>query len=118
MVSQPLKLANKFPDFSGSPNVHHVTMCTANLLGKHVPLRAQVILPPGCQATVAGRTMAILPESAEVLFNYFAIADAASALQAKLALIKAGPNFAEALTSAPRSMSSLAAATCPLLAAK
>lgn len=59
------KLANKFPDFSGSPNVHHATMCTANLLGEDVPLRAQVILPPGCQATVAGRTMAILPESRE-----------------------------------------------------
>ena len=59
------KLANKFPDLSGSPNVHHATMCTANLLGEDVPLRAQVILPPGCQATVAGRTMAILPESRE-----------------------------------------------------
>ena len=59
------KLANKFPDLSGSPNVHHATMCTANLLGEDVPLRAQVILPPGCQATVAGRTMEILPESRE-----------------------------------------------------
>lgn len=59
------KLANKFPDFSGSPNVHHATMFTANLLGESIPLRAQVILPPGCQANVSGRTMAILPESKE-----------------------------------------------------
>jgi len=59
------RLAHKFPDWSGAPNVHHATMCTANLLGKNVPLNAQVILPPGCQSTVAGRTMAILPESAE-----------------------------------------------------
>ncbi len=59
------KLANKFPDFSGSPNVHHATICTANLLGEDVPLRAQVIVPPGCQATVAGHPMAILPESPE-----------------------------------------------------
>jgi len=59
------KLANKFPDFSGSPNVHHMTICTANLLGEDVPLRAQIICPRGCQATVAGHRMAILPESPE-----------------------------------------------------
>jgi hypothetical protein len=59
------RLANKFPDFSGSPNVHHMTMCTANLLGEEVPLHAQVILPRGCQATVSGQAMAILPESLE-----------------------------------------------------
>jgi hypothetical protein len=59
------RLANKFPDFSGSPNAHHTTMCTANLLGEEVPLRAQVILPRGCQATVSGQAMAILPESLE-----------------------------------------------------
>src|SRR5207249_3869427 len=53
------------PDFSGSPNVHHATLCTANLLGEDVPLRAHVILPPGCQATVAGHPMAILPQSPE-----------------------------------------------------
>ncbi len=59
------KLANKFPDFSGSPNVHHATMCTANLLGEDVPLRGQVVLPCGCQSTVRGHTMALLPESSE-----------------------------------------------------
>lgn len=59
------KLANKFPDFSGSPNVHHTTICTANLLGEDVPLRGHVILPPGSQATVSGHPMAILPESPE-----------------------------------------------------
>lgn len=59
------KLANKFPDFSGSPNVHHATICTANLLGEDVSLRAHVILPRGCQATVAGHAMAMLPESPE-----------------------------------------------------
>jgi hypothetical protein len=59
------KLANKFPDFSGSPNVHHATMCTANLLGEDTPLRGQVILPRGCQATASGHQMAILPESSE-----------------------------------------------------
>jgi hypothetical protein len=60
------KLANKFPDFSGSPNVHHATIFLANLLGEAIPVRAQVILPPGCQATVAGHVMAMLPESSEV----------------------------------------------------
>jgi hypothetical protein len=59
------KLANKFPDFSGSPNVHHATMCTANLLGEDVPLRGQVIIPPGCHAMVSGRAMAMIPESHE-----------------------------------------------------
>jgi len=59
------KLAKKFPDFSGSPNVHHMTICTANLLGEDVPLRGQIICPRGCQATVAGHRMAILPESPE-----------------------------------------------------
>lgn len=59
------RLANKFPDFSGSPNVHHVTICTANLIGEDVPLSGQVILPGGCRANVAGQRMALLPESAE-----------------------------------------------------
>jgi hypothetical protein len=59
------KLANKFPDFSGSPNVHHTTICTANLLGEDVPMRGQVLLPRGCNATVSGHPMAILPESPE-----------------------------------------------------
>jgi hypothetical protein len=59
------KLANKFPEFSGSPNVHHSTICTANLLGEDVPLRSQVILPHGCQATVAGHLMVMLPQSPE-----------------------------------------------------
>jgi hypothetical protein len=59
------RLANKFPDFSGSLNVHHTTICTANLLGEEVRLRGQVILPRGCQATVSGHPMAILPESPE-----------------------------------------------------
>src|SRR5579871_5412029 len=59
------RLANKFPEFSGSPNLHHATLCTANLLGTDVPLYGQVMLPPGCQATVGGHSMAILPESAE-----------------------------------------------------
>ena len=40
-------------------------MCTANLLGEEVPLRAEVILPPGCQAIVSGHPMTMLPESAE-----------------------------------------------------
>src|SRR5258707_489865 len=53
------KLANKFPDFSGSPNAHHAAMCAANLLGEEIPLRGQVILPRGCQATVSGHRMAI-----------------------------------------------------------
>jgi hypothetical protein len=38
------RIAAKFPDCSGSPNVNHGTMCTANLLGIEVPLRPQVIL--------------------------------------------------------------------------
>lgn len=59
------RLANKFPDFSGLPNVHHATICTANLLGEHVPLCGQVIRPPGCHATVGGQSMALLPESRE-----------------------------------------------------
>jgi hypothetical protein len=59
------RLANKFPDFSGSPNVHHATICTANLLGEDVSLRGQVILPRGCQATVDGHRMALIPESPE-----------------------------------------------------
>ncbi len=59
------KLANKFPDFSGSLNVHHATICTANLLGEDVPLHDQVILPRGYQATVGGHRMALIPESSE-----------------------------------------------------
>src|SRR5581483_11716527 len=59
------KLANKFPDFSGLPNVHHTTICSANLLGVHVPLCGQVIRPPACHATVDGHSMALLPESRE-----------------------------------------------------
>src|SRR5687767_12649581 len=58
-------IADKFPDFSGTPNVHHTTMCTANLLGEAVPLRGQVIVPRGCRATVSDRQMAILPVSLE-----------------------------------------------------
>jgi len=59
------RIANKFPDFSGSPNVHHTTMCAANLLGEEVSLRGQVILPRGCDAKVSDRQMAILPVSPE-----------------------------------------------------
>ena len=59
------RLANKFPDFSGSPNVHHATICTANLLGEEVSLRGHVILPRGCEAIVSGHPMALLPESRE-----------------------------------------------------
>src|SRR3990172_3110174 len=59
------RIAAKFPDFSGSPNVHHRTMCTASLLGHEVPLRPQIILPRGCHATVSGHPVAILPESPE-----------------------------------------------------
>lgn len=59
------RLANKFPDFSGSPNVHHTTTCTAALLGEEVPMQGQVLLPHGCYATVSGHPMAILPESPE-----------------------------------------------------
>jgi hypothetical protein len=59
------KLAIKFPDFSGSPNVHHATICTANLLGEEVPQRGQVILPSGCQAIVSGHPMAMQPVSPE-----------------------------------------------------
>jgi len=59
------RIAYKFPDFSGSPNVHHATICTANLLGEDVPLKGQVILPRGCNATVSDRQIAILPVSLE-----------------------------------------------------
>jgi hypothetical protein len=60
------RIAYKFPDFSGSPNVHHTTMCTANLLGDEVPLGGHVILPRGFHAAVSDRQMAILPVSPEV----------------------------------------------------
>lgn len=59
------RLADKFPEFSGSPNVRHATICTANLLGEEIPFRSQVILPPGCQTDVAGRRISILPHSRE-----------------------------------------------------
>ncbi len=59
------RIAYKFPDFSGSPNVHHTTIFTANLLGDDVPLRGQVIIPRGFHATVSGRQMAIVPVSPE-----------------------------------------------------
>jgi hypothetical protein len=58
-------IAAKFPDCSGSPNVYHSTMCTANLLGEEVPLRPQVILPRGWHGSVAGQSLAVLPESPE-----------------------------------------------------
>jgi hypothetical protein len=59
------RIAAKFPDSSGSPNVYHVTMCTANLLGEEVPLRPQIVLPSGCRREVSGHLVAVLPESAE-----------------------------------------------------
>ncbi len=59
------RIAAKFPDSSGSPNVYHVTMCTANLLGEEVPLRPQIVLPSGCRGEVSGQLVAVLPESAE-----------------------------------------------------
>lgn len=58
-------IASKFPDCSGAPNVYHVTICTANLLGEEIPLSPQVILPAGCQGTVDGRNVVVLPERPE-----------------------------------------------------
>jgi hypothetical protein len=54
------RIACKFPDFSGCPNVYHTTILTANLLGEDVPLRGQVIIPRGFQAAVSGRQKAIV----------------------------------------------------------
>lgn len=58
-------LAEKFPDWSGSPNVHHRTMLTGNLMGEDVPMRGQVVFPRGYQAIVGGNKMVIYPESDE-----------------------------------------------------
>jgi hypothetical protein len=55
------RIAYKFPDFSGCPNVYHTTILTANLLGENVRLRGQVIIPRGFHATASGRQMAIVP---------------------------------------------------------
>jgi len=59
------RIADRFPGSSGSPNVHHVMMCTASLLGEKVPLRPQVVLPRGCEGTISGHLLSVLPESAE-----------------------------------------------------
>jgi hypothetical protein len=58
-------IAAKFPDYSGSPNVYHATMCTANLLGEDVPLGPQIILPRGCRTDLSGHLVDVLPESPE-----------------------------------------------------
>jgi hypothetical protein len=59
------RIADRFPGCSGSPNVHHAMMCTANLLGEEVPLRPQVILPRGYQGTISGHPVSVFPLSVE-----------------------------------------------------
>lgn len=58
-------LAMKFPDWSGCPNIHHQTMCLANLLGKEVPMGPQIVFAHGDYLNIDGKKMLVYQESEE-----------------------------------------------------
>jgi hypothetical protein len=49
-------IANKFPEMHGTPNIHHVTACTGELLGNKVPMTGQMLISGGRPVKAAGQT--------------------------------------------------------------
>lgn len=59
-------IASKFPEMHGAPNVHHATLCEANLLGNDVPMTGQILVAGGRPANVSGKTGVVFDTSPEV----------------------------------------------------
>jgi len=58
-------IAAKFPELHGQPNVYHMTLCEANLLGHSVPMTGQILISGGRTATVAGKTGVVFDQPPE-----------------------------------------------------
>ena len=59
------RIADKFPDWSGSPNLHHTVICRASLLGGEVSLSGQIVMGGGGSGAVSSHVMVAFPESME-----------------------------------------------------
>lgn len=58
-------IADKFPEMHSSPNVHHVTACTGELLGHPVPMTGQILLAGGRPVMAGGKSGIVFEESPE-----------------------------------------------------
>ncbi|MDA3797752.1 MAG: hypothetical protein PF692_01580 [Kiritimatiellae bacterium] len=45
--TQVRKIADKFPEMHGTPNVHHSKICLAELMGEQIAMNGQIITPNG-----------------------------------------------------------------------
>jgi hypothetical protein len=59
-------IASKFPEMHGTPNVHHGTLCTANLMGSVVSMTGQIIVPGGRPVRSANKFGVVFEKLAEV----------------------------------------------------
>ena len=59
-------IADKFPQMHGMPCAHHTELCTANLLGRGVPMTGQILLAgPAQLVKTDGKSGAIYEPSPE-----------------------------------------------------
>lgn len=58
-------IAEKFPEMSGSPSVHHLNLCHANLLRHPVPMTGQILLSDGRPVKAGGQTGVVFKKSPE-----------------------------------------------------
>jgi hypothetical protein len=59
------RIANKFPEKSGSPNAYHVSVCLAELLGEIVPMTGQIMLGSPELIHTSGGAAAVYQVSSE-----------------------------------------------------
>lgn len=58
-------IADKFPEMHGMPCAHHTELCTANLLGRQVPMTGQIPLAGGQLVKTGGKSGAVFEPSPE-----------------------------------------------------